>query len=106
MLLGLAAYFAVSAGLSLIPPETPLMEEYIEASSSLTAGRYPFVEILATVLGAPILEEIVFRGLIYGNFKKAMRPGSRCWRRRCSLVWCTVSSCGPGSPSCSRSPWA
>ena len=44
MLLGLAAYFAVSAGLSLIPPETPLMEEYIEASSSLTAGRYPFVD--------------------------------------------------------------
>lgn len=72
MLLGLAAYFAVSAGLSLIPPETPLMEEYIEASSSLTAGRYPFVEILATVLGAPILEEIVFRGLIYGNFQKVM----------------------------------
>ena len=48
------------------------MQEYIEASSSLTAGRYPFVEILATVLGAPILEEIVFRGLIYGNFKMVM----------------------------------
>ncbi|MGI5883943.1 MAG: CPBP family intramembrane glutamic endopeptidase [Candidatus Spyradocola sp.] len=72
MLLGLAAFFAVSAGMSLIPPETPVMQEYIEAASSLSYGRYPWADILATVIGAPLVEEIVFRGLIYGNLKKAM----------------------------------
>lgn len=53
-----------------------------------------------------ILEEIVFRGLIYGNFKKVMPTWVALLAQRCSLAWCTVSSCGPGSPSCSRSPWA
>ncbi len=72
MLLGLAAYFAVSAGLSLIPVDAPIMQDYMEAASSLELGRYPLLNILVTVIGAPLVEEIVFRGLIYGNFKKVM----------------------------------
>ena len=72
LLLGAGCYFAVTGAMSLIPEDAPLMQQYIEASSSLSAGRYPLLSILVTVIGAPIVEEIAFRGLIYSNLKKIM----------------------------------
>lgn len=72
LLLGAGCYFAVTGAMSLIPEDAPLMQQYIEAASSLSAGRYPLLSILVTVIGAPIVEEIAFRGLIYSNLKKIM----------------------------------
>lgn len=72
LLLGAGCFFAVTAGMSLIPEDAPLMQQYIEASSSLSTGRYPLLSALVTVIGAPIVEEILFRGMIYSNLKKIM----------------------------------
>ena len=71
-LLGFAAYAAVSAGLALLPPELPAMQEYFDAASKLSTGGPLALEVIAVALGAPLVEEIVFRGLIYGEMKKVM----------------------------------
>lgn len=72
VVLGLSIYGVVEAAFSLIPEDTALMQQYIDQSSMLIAGKYPILEFIATVICAPIIEEILFRGLIYKHLKKAM----------------------------------
>lgn len=71
ILLGGAASFFVSCVLSLLPLPESLMESYMESSQGLTLGSLP-VMILSTVIVAPIVEEVVFRGLILSRLKKSM----------------------------------
>lgn len=71
VLLGVAAAFFVSCVLSLLPLPESLIESYMESSQGLTSGSLP-VMILVTVIVAPIVEEVVFRGLIFSRLKKAM----------------------------------
>ena len=60
----------VSYMLELCVPEA-MMQEYLEASAGLTQG--PIVlQILSTVILAPIMEEILFRGIVLPRFAKAM----------------------------------
>lgn len=72
IVLGLSIYGIVEAAFSLIPEDTALMQQYIDQSSLLITGKYPVLEFIATVICAPIVEEILFRGLIYKHLKKAM----------------------------------
>lgn len=66
--LALSMYCLVSLVLSLLPDHW--MEDYSDASSALeTVGVLPF---LATAIVAPIVEEVIFRGLIFTNLRRAM----------------------------------
>lgn len=59
----------VSYVLAFVPEE--IMKAYEEASAGLTEG--PIVlQILSTVILAPIMEEILFRGIVLPRFAKAM----------------------------------
>lgn len=63
-------YFAVSMILSLLPEEWTA--EYAEASAHLDTGG--IVAVLSTVVIAPIVEEVVFRGLVLSRLRRVM-PG-------------------------------
>ncbi|MDR0841211.1 MAG: CPBP family intramembrane metalloprotease [Christensenellaceae bacterium] len=73
--IGLAAGLGVviCLVLSLLPEEA--MASYIEQSNSVIYGVSLPLAMLSTVLFAPILEEILFRGVVYGTFKRAMPRG-------------------------------
>ena len=71
-LVGFALYFATTAAFALVPEDAPLMQEYIQATQSLEMGAYEIPKFIMTVIGAPIVEEILFRGLIYKHLKRAM----------------------------------
>ncbi len=72
VLLGIGMFLATSGALCLIPEDFPLMADYIEASQVLEQGLFPVLSIVTTVIGAPLLEEVLFRGMIYKHLKKAM----------------------------------
>lgn len=71
-LVGFSLYFATTAAFALVPEDAPLMQEYIQATQSLEMGAYEIPKFIMTVIGAPIVEEILFRGLIYKHLKRAM----------------------------------
>ena len=72
VLLGVSFFFVTQGSMMLIPEDFPLMQQYVESVSMLEVGKYPVLTFIATVLGAPLVEEIVFRGLIYKHLKRAM----------------------------------
>ena len=63
-------YAAVTLVMSLLPEAW--LESYIDASAALTQDDV--FTILATVVLAPITEEVIFRGLIFSRLERAM-PG-------------------------------
>lgn len=65
-----ALYLAVSMVLLVLPQSW--MESYNEASSGITSGGV--MGVLAVVAAAPIVEEVIFRGLIMTRLSRAM-PG-------------------------------
>lgn len=65
-----ALYLVVSMVLLVLPESW--MESYNEASSGITSGGV--VGVLAVVAAAPIVEEVIFRGLIMTRLSQAM-PG-------------------------------
>lgn len=76
--LGILVFYAVGSGLMLIPEDMPLMQQYIEASSAIDVGKWPWLSFVVTVIGAPVVEELFFRGLIYRHLKRAM-PSRLVW---------------------------
>lgn len=70
--LAFCLYWLVSLVLSLLPES--VMAGYDEAS----AGLYDtgFLAVVGTALISPIVEEIVFRGLIYSRLERSMRPAT------------------------------
>lgn len=69
MIMAFALAIFVSYVLAFVPEE--IMKAYEEASAALTEG--PIVlQILSTVILAPIMEEILFRGIVLPRFAKAM----------------------------------
>lgn len=63
-------YAAVTLVMSLLPEAW--LENYIDASAALTQDDV--FTILATVVLAPVTEEVIFRGLIFSRLERAM-PG-------------------------------
>jgi membrane protease YdiL (CAAX protease family) len=65
------AMFFMNLLINLIPFPVDSMEEFLEANS--TFSSYPLWQaIIANIICAPILEEVVFRGLVYGRLRRAM----------------------------------
>ncbi len=61
----------VNFGMQLLPIPEEVLAEYAESSAGLMEG--PFIMLLlSNVIMAPLVEEILFRGLVFGRLKKAM----------------------------------
>lgn len=71
---GVCAAFIVVTLLSLLPIPGELMSSYSSAITASTAGAPP-VRFLSVVIVAPIAEELLFRGVIYGAFRRTSRRG-------------------------------
>lgn len=69
--LGAALNVFVTFAMSIIPFPTEWVNSYIE-SSSVLADANVVVSIIVTVISAPIVEEITFRGFMYGQLKGGM----------------------------------
>lgn len=63
-------YWLVSLVLSILPES--IMGGYYEASAGLADTG--FVAVISTAVIAPVVEEVIFRGLIYTRLQRAMRP--------------------------------
>lgn len=63
-----ACYLAVGLLLSLFPES--MLEQYNEASSAVS--DVGVIAFLYTVIGAPLVEEVIFRGLIQSRLERAM----------------------------------
>ena len=75
LLAGVAANIWFSLMLGLIPwPET-WVEEYLDASAAITSSSLP-IELLTVVLLAPLVEEILFRGMVYRYLSMALPAGA------------------------------
>ncbi|MCE5236338.1 MAG: CPBP family intramembrane glutamic endopeptidase [Clostridiaceae bacterium] len=72
ILLGLSFAFVLSIVLDLLPIPESMWEEYEQYSSTLADQSHPLIAFLATVLVAPVTEEIFFRGLVYTRLKRGM----------------------------------
>ncbi len=72
-LLGVGACGAATLLLSTIPFPESWMDSYAQSAEAVAGGN-PVLDILATVIIAPVAEEIVFRGMVYGSLRRAMPP--------------------------------
>lgn len=71
VLLGICTVLVVEGAFSLLPIPESTMLEYEESVMSLLAGSTLSI-MLSTVIGAPIVEEVIFRGLVFSRLSKAM----------------------------------
>ncbi|MBQ3132149.1 MAG: CPBP family intramembrane metalloprotease [Clostridia bacterium] len=69
---GICFAFVVSMLLSLLPIPEEMMGSYSTALAEGTAGS-AMERLLSVVLFAPVAEELLFRGTIYGSFKQTSR---------------------------------
>lgn len=68
---GVSLQFLIVFLLNLIPLPEKIIEDYNRLYSLL--GNSPrILEIIGTVIAAPIIEEVVFRGLVYTRLRRAM----------------------------------
>lgn len=72
IILGIALSFFVSSVLSILPIPEEIWESYAESSQSIIEGSL-LSRILGIVIMAPLVEEIIFRGLILSRLKRAMK---------------------------------
>lgn len=72
LLAGIAANIWFSLMVGLFPWPASWIEEYESASSAISSGSLP-LELLTVVLLAPIVEEILFRGIVY-RYLSAVLP--------------------------------
>lgn len=70
VLSAVGVYMTVAFGLEYLPFSEEVWESYAEASEALSTVN--FMMVVATVIGAPIVEELTFRCLIFGRLMKAM----------------------------------
>ncbi len=70
-LVGAGGCVAVLLIMTVVPFPEAWMEVYNEEAAMVTGGFDP-ISILATVVMAPLVEEVIFRGLIYRSLRTAM----------------------------------
>lgn len=73
VLLGVGLAFTVDFIIQLLPIPDAVMQSFVNSHDTLWQGE-PIVNFLSVALLAPAAEELFFRGLIYRELKKAMRP--------------------------------
>lgn len=71
MILGITANIFISNFISLLPIPEAIMQEYSEATN-LLGDEITIVQLLSVVIVAPILEEILYRGLIMKSLQRGM----------------------------------
>lgn len=71
LIAGVAMLVFVNGILTILPIPDQWWADYSDASQNLTEGPF-WAQVLFTCLAAPLCEEVVFRGLIYGNCRKNM----------------------------------
>lgn len=71
VLCGAGGCMAVLLMMAIVPFPEAWMETYNEESAALSEGLNIFT-VLATVVMAPLIEEVIFRGLIYRSLRSAM----------------------------------
>ncbi len=69
--LGVALSFVVTAAFEVLPIPESWMQQYEVAAEALEGGN-AVVALLATVVVAPLAEEVVFRGMVYSRFRAGM----------------------------------
>ncbi len=69
--LGAALNVFVTFAMAIIPFPVEWINSYIE-SSSMLADANVVISIIVTVISAPIVEEVTFRGFMYGQLKGGM----------------------------------
>lgn len=72
---GLAAAFWASIAINMIPWPEAWLEAYQTESGALTTAR-PLLDFIAIVLLAPMVEEMLFRGVIYNAFCMLLPAGA------------------------------
>ncbi len=71
---GIAANFWMSIVLNLMPLPTDLISSYVESSSTLISDNQ-VLDFIVVALLAPLMEELIFRGVIYKNLALLMPGG-------------------------------
>jgi len=71
VIFGLGLNFAVSFIIGIIPFPESWVDSYIELSGQVTYGSTALM-IIATVIIAPIAEEIIFRGLVFTRLRRVL----------------------------------
>lgn len=71
ILIGASFNLVISGVMAMIPFPKSWIDSYVE-SYSTTEGGNVIIAIIATVLFAPIVEEVIFRGLVYTRLKRGM----------------------------------
>ncbi len=69
---GICFAFVVSMLLSLLPIPEEMMSSYTTALEQNITGS-PIEKLLSVAIFAPVAEELLFRGAIYGSFKRTSR---------------------------------
>lgn len=71
LILGVTTNIFISHFIGFLPIPEPLIQEYSEATN-LIGDEITLVQILSVVLAAPVLEEILYRGLIMKSLQRGM----------------------------------
>lgn len=71
IMLGVASALFVSNLMELLPIPESVMASYAESSKGILAGS-PVMMVLSVIIMAPLVEEIIFRGLVLSRLKKVM----------------------------------
>ncbi len=69
--LGIGLGFIINFGLQLLPIPEKMVDSYIQSSQGLFSAPF-LLMILSNVIIAPLVEEIIFRGLILSRLRKVM----------------------------------
>lgn len=75
VLLGITISAAETVLLLLLPIPGGLMDKYEKAAEALYSGSV-VLQILSIVIVAPVVEELIFRGLILSRLRKGMSPAA------------------------------
>ena len=73
LVLGVAANFAVSGLLSLLPIPEGMMNQYSETVGEMLAGGSPWQSVLFVGILGPVAEEYAFRGMCMGTLRKGFK---------------------------------
>ena len=72
LLFGVSFTFVLNSIISLIPFPDSLVESFMESHSMITNSDNVILSYVSTALFAPVVEEVIFRGLIYTRLKSGM----------------------------------
>lgn len=89
--IGLGFGFFFSALITVVPFPDFLMESYISSSEAVKDGTDPFLALLSTVLLAPVVEEMIFRGYMLNRLLSWFREKEAVLFVSIAFALCHVS---------------